>query len=328
MAKSENQKLKLLKLKEIFEQHTDESHGLTMSEIINHLNSYGIKAERKSIYNDIEALRQFNVDIVTERTSNTVYSLASRTFELAELKILVDLIQSSKFLTVKKSNNLISKIQTLCSRHDAKKLQQQVFIFNRIKTQNETIYYNVDRINNAITSNQQIEFNYFEYTVLKERRLRKNGDAYIVSPFALMSDDENYYLLAYDAASLTFKHYRVDKILNITLLPDRRKGEKDFQNIDIAIYQNKVFSMFSGEEHYVKMQFNNHLIGVVIDRFGIDTTVIKSGDNHFTINVKVAISPQFFAWVFSFGGAVKILSPQSIVDEMKKQLENSTKMYN
>lgn len=327
MPKSSNQKLKLLYLMKIFQEKTDESHALSVPELITELGRYDIKAERKSIYDDIEALRFFGLDIETARTKTTGYFLASRTFELPELKLLVDSVQASKFLTHKKSVELIRKIESLCSMYEAQSLQRQVFVSNRIKTMNESIYYNVDKIHTGIGDNRKISFKYFEYAVTKEKVFKKNGGRYVASPYALTWDDENYYMIAYDSEASMVKHYRVDKMTDILVTEDKRDGQEHFKNLDIAVYSKKLFSMFSGEEVTVRIEFVNRLIGVVIDRFGRDITVIKSDEEHFVISVGVALSPQFLGWVASFGDEARILSPDSVVLRMRELTAQIGSLY-
>jgi predicted DNA-binding transcriptional regulator YafY len=327
MPKSSNQKLKLLYLMKILQEKTDETHALSVPELIAELGRYDIRAERKSIYDDLEALRFFGLDIETSRSRTVGYFLANRTFELPELKLLVDSVQSSKFITHKKSTDLIRKIESLCSAYEGQSLQRQVYVANRIKTMNESIYYNVDNIHTGIGDNKKISFKYFEYAITKEKVLKRNGERYLVSPYALTWDDENYYMVGYDSDAEMIKHYRVDKMMDIAVTEEKRDGQQHFQNLDIAVYSKKLFSMFSGEEETVRIEFVNRLIGVVIDRFGKDVIVVKSGDAHFVISVSVAVSQQFLAWVASFGPEAKILSPESVVDKMKKQTQSVWEMY-
>ena len=327
MPKSSNQKLKLLYLMKILQENTDESHALSVPELIAALGRYDVKAERKSIYDDLEALRFFGLDIESARSKTTGYFLASKTFELPELKLLVDSVQSSKFITHKKSTDLIRKIESLCSVYEGQSLQRQVYVANRIKTMNESIYYNVDSIHTGIGDNKKISFKYFEYSITKEKVLKRNGERYLVSPYALTWDDENYYMIGYDSDAAMIKHYRVDKMMDICITEEKRDGQQYFQNLDIAVYSKKLFSMFSGEEETVRIEFVNRLIGVVIDRFGKDVIVVKSDDTHFVISVGVAVSQQFLAWVASFGNEVKILSPESVVERMKQLTLAVQQMY-
>lgn len=234
MAKSSNQKLKILYLAKIMQENTDEEHGLTMAEIIQILENYGVSAERKSIYDDFEVLRTFGIDI-EKRTGKTVtYSVVQRDFELPELKLLVDAVQSSKFITHKKSSALIRKIEGLASKYEAKQLQRQVFVANRIKAMNESIYYGVDDIHRAISADRKVKFQYYDWNEKKEKQLRKDGKIYSVSPWALTWDDENYYMIAYDDESGIIKHYRVDKMIKIRVGEESRQGAELFKNFDMA----------------------------------------------------------------------------------------------
>ncbi len=309
MAKSANQKLKLLILKDYLLRNSDEKHPVTIPQIIEELARYDIKAERKSLYDDLEALRVYGLDIVQSRGN---YYVGQRNFETPELKLLVDSIQSSKFITEKKTMSLIKKLEELASMYDAQLLERQVYVRNRVKSMNESVYYNVDSIADAINQDRAIRFKYFEYTVTKERRIRRNGDWYVVSPFALMWDDENYYMVAWDADAGSLKHYRVDKMLEITALKDAREGKEAFAEVDMAAYAKKTFGMFTGQDRSVRLRFKNILAGAVFDRFGRDVMLIPDGEEHFVVTLDVAVSPQFYSRVFGFGTDVEILSPDDI----------------
>lgn len=327
MAKTSSQKLKLLYLQKIFQEQTDENHVLTMTQLINELDKYNISAERKSIYDDIEALREFGLDIECRKSNPRGYYLTNRQFELPELKLLVDAVQSSKFITHKKSNALIKKVEGLTSLHEGQLLHRQVYVANRIKTMNESIYYNIDEIHTAISMGKKIQFQYFEWTLNKERKYKKQGKPYCISPWALTWDDENYYMIGFDSEAQIIKHYRVDKMTNITLTEEPRDGQEHFQQFDMGLYSKKMFGMFNGQEETVKLLFANQLIGVVLDRFGKDISIVPYDENHFTIHVKVAVSPQFFSWVFGFATEVKILSPQYVVDLYQEKLKDVTQLY-
>lgn len=327
MAKSANQKLKLLYLLRFLMQNSDEAHPLSMAQIIEELANNGISAERKSIYDDIEALRLFGVDIVQLKGKNGGYYIGERDFELPELKLLVDSVQSSKFITQDKTYKLIKKIESLASIYDGQLLQRQVFVTNRVKSMNESIYYAVDVISDAITKNRKIRYQYFEYTVEKERRLRHGGKFYEISPFSLIWDDENYYMLGWDSEAGKMKHYRVDKMQKVSLSDDEREGVEEFEKFDMSAYSKTVFGMFGGTEQKVKLRFSNRLVGVVLDRFGRETTIIPDGNEHFTVTLSVVVSPQFFGWIFGFGSDVEILSPEEVRNEMKKQAEEILGKY-
>lgn len=327
MPKSANQKLKLLYLMQLLLQKTDENHQLTVQEMIDELAQHDISAERKSIYADLDALRLFGLDIVQNRGKSTGYYIASREFELPELKLLVDSVQSSKFITHKKTLSLIKKIENLASVYDAQLLQRQVYVRNRVKSMNESVYYNVDEISSAITRDRMIRFKYYELDVNKQRRYRHGGKLYEISPFALLWDDENYYMLGYDAEAEKMKHYRVDKMAQIKAADAVRLGGEVFNQLDMSAYSKQVFGMFTGNEQSVKLRFDNSLVGAVVDRFGKEIMLIPDGDGHFTVTVDVAISPQFYAWLFGFGTMVEILSPESARMEMAQKTAAVSKMY-
>ena len=329
MARSSYQKLKPLYIMKYLLQNTDEDHPVTVNQIIGYLESQGISAERKSIYSDIEALQYFGLDIVQSGSGRACgYYIAHRNFELPELKLLVDSVQSSKFITHKKTASLIKKIETLASVHEAQLLNRQVFVKNRIKTMNESIYYNVDEIHNGISKNKKIRFLYFEYNVQKERQYRRNGAYYVVSPFALTWDDENYYMVAYDSDAAMIKHYRVDKMEKISILEDEdRDGLEAYQALDMAVYARKTFGMFTGKEENVVLRFENHLVGAVLDRLGRDVFIVPDGPDHFTVRTDVIVSPQFFAWVLGFGASAQILGPQPVVHKMREHIQSVAALY-
>ena len=328
MAKSSGQKLKLLYLIKMLRENTDENHPMSTPDIIKYLENQGIHAERKSIYNDMECLADFGYDVVQVQSRlGGGYYLGSREFELPELKLLVDAIQSSKFITEKKSNALIKKLETLVSKYDAQKLQRQVFVSGRIKTMNESIYYTVDAIHKAISENKKIKFQYYQWNVKKEMELRHNGAWYHISPWGLSWDDENYYLVGYDSDAEQIKHYRVDKMLHIKLSNESRDGKEHFKKLDMADYAKKSFGMFGGKEQTVKLLVKNSLAGVIIDRFGKNVMLIPTDDEHFTVNVDVHVSRQFLGWVFSLGEDIKIVGPDEVVDEMKKEINRIINQY-
>lgn len=323
--KLSHQKLKMMYLAKILMEQTDEEHTITVPEMIEELSKLGISAERKSIYDDIEYLQLFGLDICSNKTRTTNYYIASRDFELPELKLLVDSVQASKFITRKKSMELISKIEKLTSCENAKKLQRQVFIINRIKTLNEQIYYNVDKIHEAIAANKQITFKYFGFDVNKKKVYRKNGGLYTESPVALTWDDENYYLITYKEKYDNYTHYRVDKMEMIELTQDNRVlKDKAF---DLSDYSKTMFGMFGGEETDVSIEFDNELVGAVLDRFGTDISVVKKDENRFICNVKVALSPHFLSWIMSFGKQAKIISPDCVAEEMYRLARDITEIY-
>ena len=327
MPKSSNQKLKLLYLMQMLLERSDENHPLTVQDMIDTLSLHDISAERKSIYSDLEALQLFGLDIVRSKGKSTGYYIASRDFELPELKLLVDSVQSSKFITHRKTLSLIKKIEGLASVYDAQLLQRQVYVRNRVKSMNESVYYNVDEISGAINRDRAIRFQYFEFDIDKQRRYRHDGKVYEISPFALMWDDENYYMLGYDQEAEKLKHYRVDKMTNIESAETERSGKELFAGMDMSSYSKQVFGMFTGSEQTVKLRFENRLAGAVIDRFGKEVMLIPDGEKHFTVSADIAVSPQFYAWVFGFGTAVEILSPDSARRELAQLAKSVSRIY-
>lgn len=323
MSKTSNQKLKLLYLLKILMEKTDADHTLTVPEMILELDKYNIKAERKSIYDDIESLITFGIDILCRKSKTYDYYIASRTFELAELKLLADAVASSKFITEKKSRELIKKIGSLTSSHEAKQLVRQIYVAGRVKTINEKIYYNVDIINQAIGNSKQISFKYFEYTIEKKKRYRNDGNKYIASPYALTWDDENYYMISYYEKYNGITHFRVDKMEDIEITDQNCHTE----DINIVEYTKKIFSMYGGEEETVNIQFDNSLLGVVIDRFGKETVTYKIDENSFMAILTVEVSPPFWGWIFQFGNKAKIISPENVRDKFVEYLNEVKDSY-
>ncbi len=325
MAKTPNQKLRLLYVKELLERQTDEEHAATSSDIINYLEKKGISAERKAIYDDIEALRLYGLDIIASKKGG--YYLGSRDFELAELKLLADSVQASKFITRKKSDSLIAKIEKLAGDNQAAQLHRQVYVVKRIKSMNESIYYNVDRLHKAIAVDRKISFLYFDYNVYKNRVYRKGGKRYSVSPYALIWDNENYYLVAFDDAEDKLKHYRVDKMAEIRLERNKREGAEAFKAVDMSSYADRIFGMFTGRERLVKIEFAERLAHAVIDRFGKEAVLVPKPEGCFSVTVSVAVSPQFFAWVFGFGAEARIAWPEDVAAQMKEYTKKVLELY-
>lgn len=320
MPKSDNQKQKLLHIEQFLRTHTDETHAVTAPQIIEYLAQREIHADRKTIYSDIQTLRDFGLDIVKGAGARDGYMLASREFELAEVKLLVDLVQSAKFITTKKSRELIAKLERLVSEADAHKLHRQVVVADRNKAVNESIYYSVDVIYTAIADNAQIRFQYFDWTVSREITLRKNGAYYQVSPWLLTWDDENYYLVAYDSKTDQMKHYRVDKMLHIAQTESVREGRSLYEKIDVAAYSRKNFGMFAGKERTLRLLCDSSLTGVVIDRFGTHAAIRKYDESHILVRADVAVSPQFYGWLAGLSDKIRILTPEDIAEDYRNYL--------
>ena len=328
MPKGSHQKLKLYYLSQIMTQMTDDEHFLTMPEIQAELAKYDVSADRKSLYDDMEALRVLGIDVIGEKVGKSFYyHVGKKQFDIAELKLLVDAIQSSKFITEKKSNDLIKKLTGMASDYEASQLKRQVVVQGRVKTMNESIYYIVDDLHKAIADNKQISFSYMRWNLEKKMEPRKEGQ-YVVSPWALTWDDENYYMIAYDAEAGKIKHYRVDKMKNIRVLEKRREGREDFKDFNLADYSKMNFGMFGGEKTKVKLEFDNVMVGVMIDRFGKDITIRPAKKKGWSeINVDVAMSDQFLGWIFALGDKVRIIGPKNVVQRFGEEIQKISRYY-
>ena len=321
-------KLKMLHLIRIFSQETDDEHALTLQEIITRLAAVNITADRKTLYADFEDLRQFGFDIISQqRNHTTYYHLGERDFELPELKLLVDCVQAAKFITNRKSRELICKLERYASVYQAAQLQRQVYITGRVKAMNESIYYNIDRLHSAINAGLQIRFQYGQWNLDKEMVLRRGGEWYQVSPWALTWDNEKYYLVAYDAGADMIKHYRVDKMLRIKALDEPRQGQEAFDAIDMAFYSKSVFGMFTGVETTVTLEAENYMVGVIIDRFGKDIRLSPISETHFQAMVTVSVSPQFIGWVVGLGRSIRIVAPDWLVERMRREVRRLSEQY-
>ena len=328
MPKGKNQKFKLYYLAKIMVEKTDESHYLTMPEIMAQLDRYEVTADRKSIYNDLRDLERFGIEVEGEPAGKGYhYHVINHRFELPELKLLVDSIQSSKFITERKSNQLIRKLESFVSEHEAKQLQRQVYVSGRIKTMNESIYYNVDEIHRAIAGDRKIRFQYFQGNGKKEMQLRHDGAYYHISPWGLLCDDENYYLVGYDSDAGIIKHYRVDKMLHIRMSEEKREGKEQVRKLDMASYTRKSFGMFGGEEQTVRLLMKNSMAGVIIDRFGKDVSMIPAEEGYFTVNVEVQVSSQFISWIFALGDGARIIGPEDLVEKVRAYVERLAEQY-
>lgn len=319
MAKQFDEKLKILYILKILTEETDADHRLSTAEIIEKLAGYGIAAERKSIYRDLDTLSDFGYDISRGHAGCCLYS---RTFELPELKLLVDAVQASKFITEKKSRDIIKKLGAMASRHESAELNRGVYVSERLKSSEAAVIYTIDGLHSAINANHMVSFKYLEWTPDKKKRPRHNGKVYTLSPWGLIWDDENYYLLAYDAQFGGIKHFRVDKISKLCELDEPRQGQKQYSRLDLGMYSKKVFGMFNGEEDTVTIEFPAELCGVIFDRFGTGMTVFDHNNGRYSVAISVKVSDNFLSWIVQFGGKIRIVSPQSVIDRMNTLLES------
>ena len=325
MPKSENQKLKIFYILDYLQRNSHQDHPVRASELIEMLkNRHDISCDRKTVYSDIAALQEYGIDIESVPGKNGGYYIASRNFELPELKLLIDAVQSSRYLTEGKSRELIEKLCNQCNEHDSKLLRRNVLVSGRVKSMNETIYYNVDAIQDAIAQNKQISFLYFDWDFGGKRRYRDK--TYQASPYGLCQDNENCYLLAW-SERYGVTHYRVDRMDKINVIEQNRIPCPELTGKALNEHAERHFQMFSGQEINVKLRFHRSLLNVVIDRFGKDTMLIPDGDEHFNFTVRVAVSPMFLSWVIGFGTKAKILYPQSVVEECKKLCLEAMEQY-
>ena len=299
MAKKSNQKAKLLVLYQLLLKKGDEDCPVTTPELIEALDREGIPAERKSIYTDMEALREFGLDVQLRKGRGGGWFVGERDFELAELKLLVDAVQSSRFISRKKSEALIRKLSGLTSERQARQLRRQVYVDRRVKTDNESVYYAIDHLHTAIAGNKMVTFQYFDYDVRREKVFRREGKRYLVSPFGLIWSDENYYLVGWEHGGTAMRHYRVDRMQDLTVQGTARDmAEEGCKNFDLVEYGQKHFHMFSGREARVRLRCRNRFVNVMLDRFGQEAMLIPDGEEHFVLTVEAVVSPQFYGWLF------------------------------
>ena len=318
---------RLIYVLKLLSERSDSSHPVTMEEIQEFLLSKNMTADRRAIYSDIRALRDLGYDIKQLKGAFFGYYMATRVFDSAELRLLVDSVQSSRFITARKTSELIKKIESLTSLYEGSDLQRQVYVTGRVKSMNESVYYNVDRISTAINSDTAMTFRYFDYDTKVKKAYHQEGRSYQVSPCALIWDNENYYLLGYDEEAGMMKHFRVDKMENIELTDRERTGTDDFRTEDLSNYSVMHFGMYHGELQRVHIRFRNRLAGQVIDRFGKDISMFPDIDGYFNIDVRVAVSPVFFSWVFSFGSDAEITGPENVRQQAREFLASIRNVY-
>ena len=327
MARKENQKVKLIKLLELLMARTDEGIGLTVNEIIDALNEEGISAERKSIYDDFEALSSLGFTVEKLATRPPTYTLSERVFELAELKLLVDAVQSCKFITVDRSRSIIDKLRLFAGKNGAGQLSRQVYVEGRAKTMNKSTLYTIDSIHNAINEGRRLSFVYFGYDSQKQKVYHRGGGIYIVSPLHLCWDDENYYLVAYDEDEGVRKNFRVDKMERVELLELYSSESARLMGGNSAEYSKKIFGMYGGEEVLVTLECDDSIANSIVDRFGTEVHFLRIGGGKFRVSVRVIVSPNFYAWVVRFGSRIRIVSPDKIREQFVDEIRATMKMY-
>jgi len=326
MPKSLNQKQKILFIMDYLQKHSHKDHPVKTAELISMLKAHDIQSDRKTIYSDIEALQEYGLDIVSVAGRNGGFYIASpREFELPELKLLIDAVLSSRYLTESKSRTLVKKLCQLCGTdHEAQLIQRNVIVSGRVKSMNETILINVDTIQEAISQNKQITFRYFDWGMDGKRRYREKE--YLASPYGLCQDNENCYLLAH-----TERHgvtsFRVDRMSHIDITSEKRVPCPELTGKALIEHARRSFQMYSGETVNVKMRFHKDLLNAVIDRFGQDIMLIPESEEYFNFTASVAVSPMFLSWVIGFGSKAKILYPESVVEQYKQLCRDVLNQY-
>lgn len=319
MAKTVNQRGRILVLLDILRHLSDEEHPLSVPALLNELERRGVQMERKSVYTALATLQEQGYDVELRRGRG--YYLGEREFQLPELKLLVDAVQASKFITVQKSRQLIEKLTRQASDYQASSLQRQVYVAGKARSVNERVYYTIDSIYEAIAQDKQLSFRYFDYNLQREKVYRRDGSAYVVSPFALIRSDDNYYLVAFDEVRAGLRHYRVDKMESLEVLELPRNGHSVFAAQDPGSYVDRRFGMFQGEEEEVVLRCKNELLRVILDRFGDEASLIPDREGSFRARVKVVVSPQFFGWLFGLEGGVEVLEPEFVRYRLKLAVE-------
>lgn len=318
-----NKKLKLLYLAQYLWEQTDEQHPGTMQEIIAYLASCGISAERKSLYDDLELLRLYGMDVQSVKGRSFGYFLGERDFQLPELKLLIDVVQSSPFLTQSKSMELINKLEHLTSRPNARQLRRQVYVLGRVRTHNEQLYYAVDGLHTAINDDRQVTFRYFDWQPDGSKAYRRDGALYRVDPVALCVD-RHYYLVSYDPAIEDYRHYRVDRMEGLTVTDTPRDPLPE--GFDLGRYVKTIFDMYNGRTETVRLRFDRALTNVVIDRFGADAHIRPDGGS-VVVTAPVEVGPTFFGWLAQFGPQAELLSPEDVRQEFAAHCRTTLELY-
>lgn len=320
MPRYSSQKTKILYILELLQRESNENHQVSMDRILSHLEANGIHAERKSIYSDVEVLRQMGYKIEQKKGKYAGYYLKEGQFELGELKLLVDAVQASRFITGKKSLELIRKLEGLTNKYAASELHREVIVAGKVKSMNESIFENVNQIYQAIQENHSLAFHYVGWNVKKQLVLRHEGAQYQVSPWSLLWTDENYYLIGYDEQAEKIKYYRVDKMRDVNIGNAERKGKDVFDEIDMSQFAKRTFGMFAGEDREIVLCCKNEVAGVILDRFGADIPMYPDKEGFFICHVKAQVSKQFFGWVAGIGEEVKIVAPSDVKEQYQQFL--------
>lgn len=323
-------KHKILILRDWLIRNTDKDHASSIEELQEMLKDNGVEAERKALYSDLETLKcgkpGCGLDI---RRKGWKYYVENREFTLEEVKILIDMLQSSNFISAEKTDELINKLEGLVSAYQARTLSRQVYVRGKVKTMNGNVYESVDLISDAINSNKKISFKYKRFNIkTRQREFTRDGAVHTISPFALIYTDQNYYMIGYGEDTEKLIHFRVDRMAEIIVTDQDREGAEAFEKVDITKYTSKVFYMFTGEERQVSLRCENSIVEPFVDRFGTELVLVPDGPSHFKVLLNVVVSPQFYAWLVPFGDKAQISGPDDVREGMKKHLESILKEYN
>ena len=322
MAEQNVKKIKLLRLMEILRAETDEQNPMLASELRKRLADKGVIVDRRVLTRDIDILNEFGYEImVTMIGHEKAYYVIDRSFSVPELKILIDAVQAATFITDKKTPELVEKIAALGGAHRAEILQENIVCFNTRKHSNESIYYNVDCLENAIQNNKKVIFLYYDLDEHGEKVYRRDGHHYVVEPIALVFNDDNYYITCYSAKHDGTANYRVDRMTSVESIDEEISKKAQELRCEMGCYTEQVFKMYGGELENVTLELDDKLIGIIYDKFGEDTKIVRTGETTVAASVKVQISPTFFGWLFQFGSQMKVLSPAEVVNEYTKRLK-------
>lgn len=322
MADANKQKLKLLYLLRMLEQETDSQKGLTMTQIIEKLGEHGINAERKSIYRDIKVLRDFGYDIKMYQRAPVEYALESNELSLSEVTMLIDVVQSSKFLTERTSNSLVKALKGFVSERERKLLEKRVHVQGRIKSQNESAFYNVDTIHEALRQKKKITFLYYKFDTKMKPKLQHEGQMYELTPVKVVYADGFYYMVAWSDSHEDFSTYRIDRMRLLEISPEPATRNESIATYSFDQFEYQSFGMFNGEEVSVTLKVKPNGMDAIADNFGSDVDVLKSSDRQADVRVKVKVSPQFYGWVAGLNGLVKISEPKRIAAEYQGWLRS------
>lgn len=303
--------------------NTDEDHPAIINDILSHLEEKGIHATRKTVATDLAELQDSGFDVICNKSRQNKYFIGSRSLELAELKMIVDAVQAAKFISPTKSLSLIEKLSSLASPYQAEELKRKLYVEGKAKTTNESVYYTVDLLHHAINHEKTVEFQYIRYTADKEKKLKHDGAVYCLSPYDLVWNNDRYYVFGWSDRHSKIVKFRVDRMLHTKeALMDYYKRPADY---DIEAFCNQVFLMYDGEKRTIQLLCDNDMMNTIVDRFGDDVVTRKTDDQHFIADVEVFVSPTFFSWIFAYGGAITISSPQDVINEYKKRVSETLK---